>query len=113
MYETNNGGVRVGYVNGNKVRGGVPLETSLHFDHEAAMVRRDCTLTDDPAARGTAIASLRAGMQVTWLTRYYNQSAWDYVEVSVQGKAARGFVPAGSLSINHGSDPLESLSFGR
>lgn len=112
MYETNNGGVRVGYVNGNKVRGGVPLETSLHFDHEAATVRRDCTLTDDPAARGTAIASLRAGMQVTWLTRYYNRSAWDYIEVSVGGETARGFVPAGSLTVDYGADPLESIPTG-
>lgn len=113
MYETNGGSVRVGYINGNKVRGGVPVETSLHFDYDAATVAVGCSLTDDPARNGTSIASLQPGTQVTWLTRFYNQSAWDYVEVSVQGKAARGFVPAGSLSINHGSDPLESLSFGR
>lgn len=113
MYETNGGSVRVGYINGNKVRGGVPVETSLHFDRDAATVTVGCSLTDDPARNGTSIASLQPGTQVTWLTRFYNQSAWDYVEVSVQGKVARGFVPAGSLNINHGSDPLESLSFGR
>ena len=75
-------------------------------------MRRDCTLTDDPAARGTAIASLRAGMQVTWLTRYYNRSAWDYIEVSVGGETARGFVPAGSLTVDYGADPLESIPTG-
>ena len=112
MYETNNGSVRVGYVNGNKVRGGVPVNTELHFDHDPARVSRACTLTDDPARSGTTIASLSAGTQVTYLTRFYNRSAWDYIEVTVDGKTARGFVPAGSLSVDHGTDPLESIPTG-
>ena len=51
-------------------------------------------------------------MQVTWLTRYYNRSAWDYIEVSVGGETARGFVPAGSLTVDYGADPLESIPTG-
>lgn len=113
MYETNDGSVRVGYVNGDKVRGGVPLDTSLHFDHSPAVVVSACSLTDDPARSGTEIIFLHAGDQVTYLTRYYNNSAWDYVETTVDGKRARGFVPAGSLSIDHGADPRESVGFGK
>ena len=113
MYETNAGSVRVGYVNGNSVRGGVPLDTNLHFDHDPATVRRQCTLTDDPAGSATAITTLRAGTQVTYLTRFYNRSAWDYIEVTVDGKTARGFVPAGSLEVNHSPDALDSVSGGR
>ena len=33
------------------------------------------------------------------MTRFYNTSAWDYVEVKVNGKTARGFVPAGCLDV--------------
>lgn len=113
MYETNGGSVRVGYINGNKVRGGVPVEMNLHFDRDAATVSRACSLTDDPARGGTVIASLNPGMQVTWLTRFYNQSAWDYVEVWLGGERARGFVPAGSLDVSHSTDPLENVSFGK
>lgn len=112
MYETSGGAVRVGYVNGNKVRGGVPLETSLHFDRAPASVQRACTLTDDPATGSTAIVQLNPGAQVTWLTRYHNRSAWDYVEVTVNGRTARGFVPAGCLSVSYGADPLEDIPTG-
>lgn len=113
MYETNDGSVRVGYVNGSKVRGGVPVETSLHFDHDPATVVSACTLTDDPARTGTAIARLSAGTQVTYLTRFYNDTAWDYVEAHVDGKTARGFIRAGSLSIEHSADALDSVTYGK
>ena len=113
MYETNKGSVRVGYVNGNKVRGGIPVDVSLRFSHDPATVLADCTLTDDPARSGTSITTLKAGTQVTYLTRYYNNSAWDYVETTVGGKVTRGFVRAGSLNVSYSADPLESISYGK
>ena len=111
MYETNKGSVRVGYINGNKVRGGVPLETSLHFEYAPATVLSACTLTDDPARSSTEIVTLQPGAQVIYLSRFYNNSAWDYVETTVKGKTTRGFVRAGSLSVSHAADPLESLTY--
>lgn len=110
MYERNDGAVRVGYVNGNKVRGGVPMERSLHFSYEPATVKVRCVLTDDPGRTSTEMTVLSAGTQVTYLTRFYNQSAWDYVETTIGGKTARGFVRAGSLEVDYGADPLESIS---
>ena len=113
MYETNKGSVRVGYINGNKVRGGVPLETSLHFEYAPATVLSACTLTDDPARSGTEIVTLQPGAQVIYLSRFYNNSAWDYVETTVKGKTTRGFVRAGSLNVSHAADPLESLNYSK
>ena len=110
MYETNNGSVRVGYVKASDIRGGVPMDDYLTFSYDAATVTARCTLTDDPARTGTAIATLSAGAQVTWLTRFYNNSAWDYVETTVNGKTVRGFIRAGSLDITRGADPLENVS---
>lgn len=109
MYETNSGSVRVGYVNASSIRGGVPVDTQLNFSYDSAVTTRRCTLTDDPARTGTAITTLNAGAEVTYLTRFYNNSAWDYVEVRVNGKTARGFIRSGSLDINRSADPLESL----
>ena len=111
MYETNNGSIRVGYVNAKDVRGGVPMDRQLTFSYAPAAVLEKCTLTDDPARTGTAIATLNAGTQVTWLTRFYNNAAWDYVEVTVNGKTARGFIRAGSLDVQRGEDPLENVDY--
>ncbi|MBQ8618702.1 MAG: YARHG domain-containing protein [Clostridia bacterium] len=109
MYETNNGSVRVGYVNADDIRGGVPVDASLNFAYDKATVLEKCTLTDDPARTGTAMTTLKAGTEVTYLTRYYNNSAWDYVETTVDGKVARGFIKAGSLDIDRGADLLEDV----
>lgn len=109
MYETNNGSVRVGYVNSKNIRGGVPMDDYLTFAYAPAAVTERCTLTDDPARTGTAITTLQPGARVTWLTRFYNNAAWDYVEVTVNGKTARGFLRAGSLDINRSADPLENI----
>ena len=46
---------------------------------------------------------------MTWLTRFYNNSAWDYVETTVSGKTVRGFIRTGSLDIQRSADPLESV----
>ena len=109
MYETNNGSVRVGYVSAKSIRGGVPMDDYLTFSYAPATVTARCTLTDDPARTGTAIATLQPGDRVTWLTRFYNNSAWDYVEVTVSGKTARGFIRTGSLDISRSADPLENV----
>ena len=109
MYETNNGSVRVGYVKAGSIRGGVPMDDYLTFSYAGASVTSACTLTDDPARTGTAIATLQPGARVTWLTRFYNNTAWDYVETTVGGKTVRGFIRTGSLDIARTADPLEDI----
>lgn len=109
MYETNNGSVRVGYVKAGSIRGGVPMDDYLTFSYAGASVTSACTLTDDPARTGTAIATLQPGARVTWLTRFYNNAAWDYVETTVSGKTVRGFIRTGSLDIARTADPLEDI----
>ena len=100
MYETNSGSVRVGYVSGDDIRGGVPMDTSLTFSYATATLNAGTALTDDPAMRKTTIAQLRVGTLVTYLTCFFNKSAWDYIETTVDGQTTRGFVPAGCLTIH-------------
>ncbi len=111
MYETNNGSVRVGYVHSGDIRGGVPMDRDLTFAYDAATVTQQCSLTDDPARTGTTITTLQPGATVTWLTRFYNNSAWDYVETTVGGKTVRGFIHTGSLDISRDADPLENIDY--
>ena len=109
MYETNNGSVRVGYVSAGDIRGGIPYAEDLTFAYDTATVTARCTLTDDPARTGSAITTLSEGTTVTWLTRFYNNYAWDYVETTVSGKTTRGFIKVGSLDIQKSHDPLEDV----
>ncbi|MBQ7848750.1 MAG: YARHG domain-containing protein [Clostridia bacterium] len=99
MYETNNGSVRVGYVDVARATNRPPQLRQLAFEYSTAKVVEQCILTDDPARSNTAITTLRKDTNVTYLSRFYNTTAWDYIEVKVNGKTARGFVPAGSLDV--------------
>lgn len=99
MYETDSGAVRVGYVDCADIRGDMPVIGILLFDYRGATVTRRCTFTDDPARTNAAIAVLDAGSQVTYLTTYDNSVSWAYVETVVDGKVARGFVPAECLQV--------------
>lgn len=98
-YETNNGSVRVGYVDGGKISGKVPNQTQLFFAYQNAQVSRNCQLTDDPMKANGTMAGLSAGTYVTYLTTFVNQygQVWDYVETTEGGKTARGFIPQGCL----------------
>lgn len=98
MYETNNGGVRVGYVASGDIKGSVPMNTRLTFEYTTAQVIQNCQLTDDPARCYATIANLSAGTAVTYLTTYFNSSAWAYVETTVDGVPVRGFVQASALA---------------
>ena len=78
----------------------------MSWDRSICRVETAATLTDDPALTGKPLAQLPAGTTVTFLTTMYNSDAWDYIETTIDGKTARGFVPSGILSIT-GEDATE------
>lgn len=104
MYETNNGSVRVGYVNSGDMRSAAPINTRLSFEYKQATLTSSVSLTDDPARSYSSIMNLRKGGQVTYLTSFFNSSAWDYVETTCDGKTVRGFIPAGCLDVKQTED---------
>ena len=63
-------------------------------------------MTDDPMKGKAAMATLRSGAAVTYLSSFINQrgEVWDYIETTVGGKPARGFIP--SNNIDYAVDPL-------
>ena len=98
LYEANIAGqYRVGYVDGAKIRGKIPALDQLSWDGSMQETKTATTLTDDPALTGKALTQLPAGARVTYLTTMYNSGAWDYIETTIDGKTARGFIPAGVL----------------
>ncbi|MBR2925832.1 MAG: YARHG domain-containing protein [Clostridia bacterium] len=106
MYETNNGSVRVGYVDAGDIRGDIPENRRLTYEYQPATVHTRCTLTDDPARTNSAIVILQPGQTVTYLSSYFNSCPWDYVETIAEGKTVRGFVPAGCLDISGQTDAI-------
>ena len=110
LYEANFAGqYRVGYVNGAKIKGKKPELDTLSWDRSVCRVEVSTTMTDDPALTGKPLGQLPAGTMVTFLTTMYNSEAWDYIETTIDGQTARGFVPSGTLSIT-GADITESDS---
>ena len=100
LYEANYAGqYRVGYVDGSKLKGKKPSLEVLGWSRSTCEVVTSTSLTDDPALTGAALTWLPAGTVVTYLTTMFNSEAWDYIETTIDGKTARGFVPSGTLSI--------------
>lgn len=108
MYETNNGSVRVGYVNGSDIRGNISEDRMLGFAYSPATMLAHATMTDDPA-RGGAMTALDQSTKVTYLATYkhISGSGWDYIETTVNGQIARGFIPTGCLDVTKQSYQME------
>ena len=103
LYEANHANqFRVGYIECGKIKGNLPDMGQLTWDWSPAEVITGVNLTDDPALTGNAMTFLPQGTQVTYLTTMFNSTGWDYVETSINGQTARGFVPSGSLSLTSG-----------
>ena len=108
LYDANNSGqYRVGYIQISKIKGNKPALDVLGWANSPVEVMVTTTLTDDPALTGRAMATLPAGTRVTYLSTMYNNEAWDYIETTIDGQTARGFVPSGTLSIT-GEDITET-----
>lgn len=105
MYATNNGAVRVGYVNGHDIKGAVDAP-NLSFLYDPVTCGSNADLTDDPATGSSIIMRLSAGQQVTYLTTFYNRSAWAYVETTVNGQTVRGFIPSAAIQWGAGDDEI-------
>lgn len=105
MYETKSG-ARLGYIDGSKIKGKIPDGIgTLAFSNLSCQTVTPANVTDDPAWTGSVITTLPAGTQVTYLTTmYFSTGAWDYIETTINGQAARGCVPSGSLDLDEADE---------
>ena len=105
LYEANAAGqYRVGYITG--IKGQLPDLPLLGWERSSRKVISSVSLTDDPALTANPIGRIPVGATVTYLTTMFNDQAWDYVETVIDGKVARGFIPAGYLEGDFSGDDV-------
>lgn len=93
MYPTSDGSVRVGYVDRDDLKYSFKAD-DVSLLYQSAKITQACYICDDPVLGRQQFAMLPAGTQVMYLASYTMHSSWAYIELFVDGKPARGFVPA-------------------
>lgn len=99
-YETNNGGIRVGYIPPKYVRG-YKSRMYPHFGYVPACADDIIYVTDNPMMHGTSFAMLNDGEEFYILSKYDyykdNGLEWWYIECEVDGQLAYGFIEMNSI----------------
>ena len=104
-YETNNGGTRVGYIPPKYVRGFKSVMSGCqHFEYIPVIAADTIRVTDNPLLQGSAFATLDQGETFYILAKYTYYGNWWYIECTVDGQMARGFIDRGTSSFYLGDD---------
>jgi hypothetical protein len=90
-YSTNSGGTRVGYIPPNYVKSFTHWQT-LNFSYVATVADATLYVTDNPLDGYSAFATLDSGETYYILGDYNYHGDWWYIECTVDGKVARGFI---------------------
>ena len=113
-YETNNGGVRVGYIPPSYANGYKSFWGTRSFEYVPVTAEQTITVTDNPLLRGSGFAILAPGELFHILAKYTYHGDWWYIECTVDGQVARGFIDressAFSLGDGSGSAGATTLS---
>lgn len=105
-YETNKGGCRVGFIPPKYVKG---YKSSMypHFGYIEATALDTIYVTDNPMVHGTSFAMLEAGETFHILSKYdyykKNGLEWWYIECTVDGQLAYGFIELNGSQFSLGS----------
>ncbi len=94
-YEVSSSRYRQGYVAVSQLPSSFSAP-ALQWSWLAAYVTTDCAVTDDPSVSRESIGRLSAGADVWVLARY---GGWLYVQGSIGGTLARGYVDAGAIAV--------------
>ena len=90
-YSTNNGATRVGYIPPSYVRG-FKSTKSISFAYVPATAATTLYVTDNPLDNYSAFAELEPGETYYILASYTYHGNWWYIECTVDGQVARGFI---------------------
>lgn len=105
-YETNNGNVRVGYIPPRYVKG---FKSSMypHFGFIQATANDTILVTDNPMSHTDSFAILDPGEEFYILSKYdyykKNGLEWWYIQCTVDGKVACGFIDCSTSDFYLGS----------
>ena len=101
-YETNNKGIRVGYVEPGKVKGFKTDIDTLKFSRIPQVAQTRIDVTDDPLMISAPFAELEAGETYYILGKYTYYGNWWYIECTLDGKVARGFINRNTTPVDKG-----------
>mgnify|MGYP001175590162 CR=1 FL=1 len=90
-YETNKGATRVGYIPPSYVKG-FSHWARLDFSYVETVADSTLEVTDNPMDNYSAFATLDAGETYYILGDYNYHGDWWYIECTVDGLVARGFI---------------------
>ena len=98
-YETNNGNYRVGYIPPKYIKGYKADVSLLKFETIKVEAAEIIYVTDNPMINYSAFAKLSIGETFTILGKYTYYGNWWYIECTVDGKPARGFIDRSNSAI--------------
>ena len=90
---------RVGYVPPRYISGIKTGVGGLDFVHIAVKAAEEIYITDDLEEQSPAFGKLEAGDDFVILAKYTYYGNWWYIEATVEGKTARGFISRGTAAI--------------
>lgn len=93
QYDISSTHMRMGYIDAASLPRNAKVN-ALNLHRQNRVMGTAAPLTDDPLFSQAALGQLAQGQQVTLLA---NMGTWAYVETSVNGLTARGFVPQHAL----------------
>lgn len=95
-YEISEENMRVGYVQKKYVPGFVSSLRRLNLERVPLTAAESMKITDDPSRAGVAFGTIEKGETFFVLLKYTYTGNWWYVECSIEGKTARGFIDRSS-----------------
>ena len=109
-YETNNGGVRVGYIPPSYADGYKSFWGTRSFEYVPVTAEQTIMVTDNPMLRGSGFALLSPGESFHILAKYTYHGDWWYIQCTVDGQVARGFIDreSSAFSLGDGSDSAQA-----
>ena len=110
-YNTNNGGERVGYIPPRYVEGYQAKMRTPAFDYIPAVAADTLYVTDNTKLSGSAFAVLDPGETFYFLAKYTYFTDWWYIECTVDGRVARGFIDRAGARFFLGDGSGEPLTF--
>ncbi|MBR3741249.1 MAG: hypothetical protein IKN04_12480 [Clostridia bacterium] len=102
-YETSNGGVRVGYIPPDYIRGFKTDIDPLKFSYIEQTATSSILITDNPLNANSSFATLSRGETYYILGKYTYYGNWWYIECYVDGQIARGFINRDTTAVDNGS----------
>ena len=102
-YETSNGGVRVGYIPPDNIKGFKTSIDNPKFSYIAQTATSYISVTDNPLNANSSFAMLYPGETYYILGKYTYYGNWWYIECGVDGQIARGFINRDTTAVNNGS----------